>query len=463
MPAAPDVTQHVPYLRYWGILGLVMMLLMVLITPPFQVPDEAQHFFRAYQISEGQLIAEVRGETAGGDLPSSLQDLSRHFLGTTAMHAPRPVLPTPLDETLAQLGRPLNEDNRSYLIFTGAAAYGPLAYVPQVLGIKIGAVSGASVLTTLYLSRIVNGICALALLMWALRLLPWGRELVSFAALLPMAVYLYASVSPDAMILSAAFLYSALILNRMVSDTWSHRDTALAIVSATTFCMIKPVYAPLLLLGFVQLLYTRRRWFTFITQSAILLATCTITFLWGLAAAKAILPVPEGISIPGQIDHVLGNPIQYLLTLARSLLWNDFYYQQLVGKLGWLAFGMPAVAYWIPVAAAVLAVGGEQPALSRRAVLFVVASLSIVGICVVLVLTALYVSWTPVGNIVVKGIQGRYFLPLLPLILLPMLLLCGRRAWWSRPVVQAGILCLIAVEGGIALYTVSTKYAVMGG
>lgn len=463
MFAAPDSTTQMPYFRWWGIIGSVTIMLLVFITPPFQVPDEAQHFFRAYQISQGKLVAEVRGQTAGGTLPSSLQKLSQHFLGSRELHTDRPVNPTPLSDTLAQNARALDPDRTEYVIFTGAAAYGPLAYVPQALAIKLATLGDVSVLTTFYLSRIVNGMCAMAVLACAVWLMPLGRELVAFAALLPMSVYLYASASPDAMIISSAFLYTALILNRMATDTWSYRDTGLAIASAATFCMIKPVYAPLLLLGFVQLIYTKRRLFTLMTQAAILFATCLITLLWGMYAASAIIPVPEGVSIAGQIGHVLQSPFQYGLTLARSLLWNEFYYKQLIGTLGWLSIELPVMAYLLPAVAVGLAVGNEKRAMSRQHAIFIATGVSIFAACAVLIFTALYVSWTPVGNVAVSGVQGRYFLPILPLGLVAMLFACGHRIWWSKPVIQIGMLGLVVLEAAMTLYTVFTKYSVIGG
>ena len=462
MVSAADPVRRLSFVHQWSILGLLTVLLLVFITPPFQVPDEPQHFFRAYQLSEGKLLAEVRGATAGGMLPSSLQELSHHFLGTSALHTDRPVRPTPLGETFAQFARPLDVEKREFIVFTGAAAYGPLAYAPQVLGLKIGTLSDASVLATFYLSRIINGLCTLALLAWALWLMPWGRELAAFAALLPMATYLYASGSPDAMIIASAYLYTALVFNRMATDTWSHRDSALAFGCALTICMTKPVYVPLFLFGFVQILSTRRRLYILMSQGGILLATGVVTLAWGMYAAKAIIPVPDGISIAGQIQKILHDPFQYLLTLGRSLLWREFYYKQIVGTLGWLSFELPKLTYWLPAVAVVLALGGEKHSTSRQNIVFVAMTLSIIGVCVALVLTALYVSWTPVGAVVIEGVQGRYFLPLLPLGLLAVLHACARHVLWRQSIVQAGMLGLIALEAGTALYIVATKYSVLG-
>ena len=44
---------------------------------------------------------------------------------------------------------------------------------------------------------------------------------------------------------------------------------------------------------------------------------------------------------------------------------------------------------------------------------------TIIVICVIgLIFTSLYIQWSSPGNPTISGIQGRYFLPILPLVLL---------------------------------------------
>jgi hypothetical protein len=72
-----DIEQATPVETAWLspavvclLLGLVGAVLMIVLTPPFQVPDEQVHFYRAYQLSELQPREIVRDRTAGGMLPS---------------------------------------------------------------------------------------------------------------------------------------------------------------------------------------------------------------------------------------------------------------------------------------------------------------------------------------------------------------------------------------------------------
>src|SRR5689334_2713329 len=77
---SPTVWIHSSVARIWsGILvtdgavpyfvcGALGVLPLVFLTPPFQVPDEQYHFYRAYQISELSLRGEVRDNLAGAFL-----------------------------------------------------------------------------------------------------------------------------------------------------------------------------------------------------------------------------------------------------------------------------------------------------------------------------------------------------------------------------------------------------------
>jgi len=40
--------------RAFLIVGFIFGVAILILTPPFQVPDEPQHFFRAFQLSEGR-------------------------------------------------------------------------------------------------------------------------------------------------------------------------------------------------------------------------------------------------------------------------------------------------------------------------------------------------------------------------------------------------------------------------
>ena len=60
-----------------GLVGIVL----VVFTPPFEVPDEPNHFARAFQVSEGQLVSQRVANSVGGWLPRSIDQVADTVMG----------------------------------------------------------------------------------------------------------------------------------------------------------------------------------------------------------------------------------------------------------------------------------------------------------------------------------------------------------------------------------------------
>jgi hypothetical protein len=211
---------------WYCIIGMLSVLALTFLTPPFQVPDEPQHFFRAYQISEFSLRsggapgrAAGQGVGAGATLPASLPELVEHFMGSRAVLAPRPVRPTKLRATWAA-AVPLDPGRRVFVDFSNTAFYTPLPYLPQAIAIAIGRWAGLGPLGLLYAARLLNGLIAVGITAVSLRLLPFGRLAACVAALLPMVHYEFASAAPDAALIASSFLFTALSLRAAGFGSW---------------------------------------------------------------------------------------------------------------------------------------------------------------------------------------------------------------------------------------------------
>lgn len=395
-------------------LGLCGAVSMAVLTPPLQAPDEAQHFERAYQLSELRIWSVVHGDQAGDVLPVSLPDMTRRFLGSTTLHQARIVSPEPIGVTARELSRPLDPSRRTFVDFTGAAFYSPLPYLPQAAAIAAGRWVGFGPMVLLYLARLANAAASVGLLALAIRLLPAGRSVLMLIGLLPMALFLYGSASPDAMTLASAFLFTALAVRAQTVGGWSRRALALGACAGLIFCSVKPVYTPLLLTGLVPaILEQGRRWTALRDQALLLLVVCVPTVLWTWSSPMIVAAMLPNVQPAGQISFILHHPVNFAVVLARTLYEDkSFYWHSLVGTLGWLNVDLPRWAYKAPVVglvAAALLDGGLRRRLAPAAALW---QLLLVAGGVVLTLTALYLGWTPVGGPLILGVQGRYFLSL---------------------------------------------------
>ncbi len=422
--------QAVDLARWYLVLALVGVLPLILLTPPLQVPDEQQHFFRAYQVSEGTILASVRDHIPGGDLPSSLAEFSDRFIGSHRF------LPTaenfrthyePLRLTLGARDAPLDPGRREFVEFFGAASYSPLGYLPQAAGILVGRAFGAGPLVLLYLARLANGLAAIVAVTAALRILPLGGMLALAAALMPMAIYMFASASPDASVISMAFLFTAVAMRARFRGRWTARDLIVAGVAGAVFCSVKPFYLPLLAMALPASFKGRIDVRFLAGQVALMVIVFGVTALWLTATSATIAPfregrvdltlaAPQGINSSLQLAGILAHPGPYVMTVLRTVKYNGMHWSRnMIGLLGWANIRLFMIMYPIGQLAALACAILPRARGPRIGAAEAAFQAVLIGACGVLALTAIYLTFTPVGLNEIVGVQGRYFIPLAPL------------------------------------------------
>ncbi|MEJ1937713.1 DUF2142 domain-containing protein, partial [Nostoc sp. NIES-2111] len=240
---------------FYVTVGGLCMLAMCLLTPPFQVPDEPQHFYRSYQLSRLEIRPEVGDGRAGGSLPDSLPALVEQQLGTLEHHQLERRIPQrPLSETLAALDTPLAASQQRFVEFTGAALYAPSGYVPQALAMAAGRAAGFGPLGLLYAGRCANALATLALTAWALSLLSTGRLFAMVVAMLPMTQFMTASLSPDALTIAGGFVVAGCLQRFVDTGRWQSAQQIVWLGAGPLLCGVKAVYLPVLLAVVVGLL-----------------------------------------------------------------------------------------------------------------------------------------------------------------------------------------------------------------
>ena len=239
-------------------------------------------------------------------------------------------------------------------------AYSPLPYLPQALAITLGRLFDAPPLALLYLGRPLNGLVAVVLIAWGLRILPFGREAVLVAALLPLAQFEYASVSPDAAVIACAFLSTGVALRASSRMQWRLSDVIVFGITGAVFCSAKPVYAPLLLMG-LGVLFRRGGDTRPATSRAVRLqlltvgAVLAIVILWLYSVSSIIIVYNGKADIRGQLGYILHNPMDFLWMIFLTILINFiFYFKTGVGMLGWFTLPLPSVSYQLVIVGFIL-------------------------------------------------------------------------------------------------------------
>lgn len=394
------------FFLFYFLLGIPYLLL----TGPFRVPDERNHFLRSYEISEARLFAfRVGGSYAGDNLPSSLARLSA-ALGD---HADNRLQPAQID-----LARSLQlvPEQREFIEFDAPAIYSPLVYTPSAVAIAIGRAVGAGPLALIYYARFGNLLVGAWLIALAVSHAGFARPAALIVALFPMTISQLASVSADAMTYAVSFLWIALVMELVVgSQTGISRKRLLGLVGlALVLSQLRP---PFPCLGLLVLLMPPKRFgrkVVLMVCSAVLAASLIPAVAWNAAAAGLFAnPVPgQNIDPAAQMKWVAYHPGGFWHRVKQDFLSKGFDYgEQLVGRLGWLNIRLPG---WIPIgfalAFALSAFTGprDSPSLSWWQRL---ALLPLILAGVIAIELSLYLSFNPVGSAFVLGVQGRYFVP----------------------------------------------------
>ena len=417
-PAVPAERPTRAAPRVFAALALTYGLAFLVVTPPFGNPDEQRHLARAYLISEGRLAVPGRAPGTEARIPRSIVVLHQRMAHSEPLQPPRTFHRGELRSTFDQALAP---NDRVEVVSLGS--YGPIAYAPQALAILLGRIPEAPPAVLLYLGRL-SSLLAYVFAGWlAITWVPLRKWALCLLLLTPMPLSQAASLSADGATNALAVLFVSsvwrILFDRESRISWG--EMALPVMTSALLGLTKPAYWPLaalvLLIPGRRFRNGRQRW---LLCASVAVAAIIPSLLW-LLAARASDPVAPTVdaSPEQQLLFVLHHPIVFTGIALRTLssAWPD-YVRTLVGVLGHLNVPLPGaiyVIYPLGLVGAALCDPRDPPELSPLLRLALVA-IFLAGLGCVLLMS--YLGWNPVGAAVVSGVQGRYFVPSLPLLLL---------------------------------------------
>jgi uncharacterized membrane protein len=438
--------------------GLPLGMLLVALTPPFQVPDEPNHFYRAYQVSDGGLVPQRTAESVGGSLPRSLPRLADSVIGKVPFN---PDIKPDLDIWRRAFAIPLLPDDRIGATFPNTALTGPIAYLPQAIGIELGKIVGASALVVFYFSRLASVLLCVALTALAIHWLPVRRWTCALLSLLPMVLVVRSSASSDGPTLALTMLALATCLRQADPGASAVRPRVPWTLFSVAGLMAlgKPPYGAVTFLAFAtppRVLGGMKRYVS--VMLALMVVFVVAQGAWAIALRGRTALSAPGSDPPAQLTYIADHPVD----AGVFLLW-DFIRSapalayQAIGVLGWLDAPIPIpAAVFLGLIVVLVALGEPFPPSSAvRSFRWPGAVIGLVG---ALTLHAMnFVWWTPPGAPYVAGIQGRHLLPFVPFLFLAV----SAPAWIARPLAMARPLLVIAflvVSATVTTVTIVSRY-----
>lgn len=401
----------------WAVAAMILALgigmVMCIVQPALNAPDEDYHWQRAVQVSHGQWLADRYGEQDyGGNIDLAALEFARwanaHFQNASAFSLSQ----------ARQISAALeNSPGMAKASFPSSATFSPLVYLPQATGIAVARRWGGGVFEQMIAGRMANLLVYLVLMASAIGVAPRGQPLLVLLAVTAPALHLATSVSADPLNFSLPALFFAWCLRLRLDDSTnlSRRGCLGLGLMLMALSLLKPIY---LLLGAMALLVPARhfggprgrRRFLIVTMGAGL----ALTLAWN--AAYPFMPGRywgTGADPKTALLGIAHDPVASLTYFVHSLtqqlpiMWLDGW-----GRMGgypppFMTHASTALS-WAGLAAmlAIAAADGHQPR-DLRASAFMA---TLAALFTSLIFLAFWLTFTPPNAAVIQGVQGRYFL-----------------------------------------------------
>ena len=303
-------------------------------------------------------------------------------------------------------------------MFNPAAAYMPVLYAPAALALGVARATNQPIWVANAWARIAMLGISLVAIGLALVIARAGVKTFCAVALLPMSLAQFGSVNLDSMTIGFGMLLVAFMTAGVFGGPAGVRPSfwvqcsvwlLLGLLIAT-----KPIFAAMLLpiaAWSIRKGQRKRLWTAALVLVPLLLWTAHVS-----ASFVDVRVLIDGSALMRMTGLVM-DPLLLIEMLVNSFrLKSEFYGASMIGVLGWLDTWLPSGIYLYATLLLAAALVGD--ALSRNAIRPVDRGLLAAAFpaFVLTTMVILWAAWTPVGAEAIEGVQGRYFLPVLPLL-----------------------------------------------
>lgn len=411
------------------VLAIIMGTFVVLVTPPMCSPDENAHFVNSYAISTGDMYPDVNGGYAGRYLPENIYNFVNEYNAKAAGDTTQKFSYT----EMAMLSYSVNQGSGNLMFYQSqATGITPLAYVIPSTAIIIGrgllSVINSGYCTPynlLLFARFSNLIIYITLIFFAIRITPKLKNAMFMIALMPMSIFLGASVNYDSLMISVTmFLFAVLIRILCGGKEYVVTVRDIVYVGICTFVLvgIKQLYAPFLILLFAVPMICFRDWKKYLKIIGIVAGVAVVAYIPQIVLGWKLQDVVAGanqVAAAEQKEYLFSHLGNVPSILYNTFIMNRGYYiSSFIGSLGNLdtnfplplisMFGLSLFFVTIYDVCNVSFSNYKVRLLSLGATL-----IAVLGSCYML-----YVSWTCIPEIAgvganyISGLQGRYYIPM---------------------------------------------------
>lgn len=449
------VDRHYDITRFFLVIAIPLSCIYLFLFPPFAQPDTGSHFFAAYRYSN--IILNYPNEQ---DYYGRSDDVSYYRIMGSRRN------PSIDDyDMLMEINRIFCK-NRTMVDYEiheeGMEYYSIVNYWPEVLGFVIARLLNLGSVIMVYLGRIL----LLSFYIWAMyhaiKITPIGRSVFFSIALFPMCLMMSSGISYDGMSFLSSMNFIASIL-ALDYDKTSKRKMIECSCWAAYLGAVKGGGFLLLLLPVVFVLLNSKDKKSIQRTGIITGIGITSTFFFDKIVPAGLHLYQFGEENTGKMValYSLMHPISYLnMSVTSYVTYLDKLFLGAGGtKLGWLEDNLPTsvIGLLYMVMLLLSLYENDQHALEERH-----KRTFLISIIISMASTpAMLLSFTNEGSRLVEGLQGRYYIPIIPLAVLLVTKGRFKQAWSSNSTSTAisGVIvkvyCLISL---VAVYYLLRQY-----
>lgn len=391
-------------------IGILYMIFML----PTYAPDEIQHIWRIYEISQGNILTrqDEQGYCLGIDVPDTLIDMQHTNL-----------------KKYSELNNLLIKDtnySQTTNVVSPAKCYPFVFYLPATVIMFLAIHINLPLIFAIYIAKFINFIIFVTMGYFVIKKAPFGKYVFFTILFLPMVIQQAVSLSLDAMINVVIYTYIVFTMNLVFKKCKINtKEKIIYIILTILVSLAKMIYIPIIGLGFM-LIFSRnlsKKDKIFLIGFGTLICMSLVLMNYMYTAGLKI----EGTQAKNeraveQVEYIVKNPLKFIEMIVNTLRVNGGYYiDTMIGsELGWLDIknDQLVIRGFLIMLFLSCFLDKNEENFSKKQKIWI--CLIFIG-TILLLITMTYVLWTQVGAKTPFGIQGRYFLPILPLILLPLI------------------------------------------
>lgn len=419
-----------------------------LVLPQFTIPDEWTHYLTAYSQSSVLLNKKAFDEHGNVIL---YEDGSYYFVRYD--HPKLSAYAIEMNELSGNLMLDTKVEKKTRAPLN-LATFG---YIPQTIGVTIGRLLHMNSIQVAFIGRIFALLVYALLISCGIYMVPRFAKRILFAvSMLPMCLQQVCSFNYDSVLFTASFfLFAYLLYLAYKKDEVDKFDLAIVTICTIAISTIKFVYLPILGVGLLipakKFKRKNTKWIYIVLVLVIgLLSFLLITkynqYFWTvhINETKSIWDV-ETYKASFILYHPIKETIVFINTIQHFM--SEYIEQMLSSPLGWLEIKMPSIitAGFSSVLLLSSMSSKDEGSLKWQNRLWLLVLCSLMFVAVIL---ALQITWTSDQFNLIIGVQGRYFLPILPLflVLIHSYLTLNMESKFINVITIMSILCLNIME-----------------